>query len=134
MECTNCRHYDGEKETACTNIWISEAVKQELLGHSGQGCTYFIAKDSYRNINFDKINIPAFNLTAVIIKLMAWTVLIGGLVYGAKMGKSFGEFSWAVAGLNWAVTFTAAMFLFGFGEIIRLLASIDRKLTGRSEE
>lgn len=128
MDCENCRHFNAEKAIACTNIWVSEGAKPELLERNGQGCSHFLAQNSYQNINFGKINIPDFNVTALIIKLIGWLVLIGGLVYGIMMGKNFAAFSWAVAGVNWAAAFFGAMMFFGFGEIIRLLYRIDRKL------
>ncbi len=128
MDCSNCRHFNAEKAIACTNIWVSEGAKPELLERNGQGCTHFMAQDSYQNMNFGRINIPDFNAAALIIKLMGWIALAAGLVYGFMMGENFTEFSWAVAGINWAATFVVAMLLIGFGEIIRLLYSIDKKL------
>ena len=129
VACSNCRHYDESKELVCTNIWMEKAAKEKLVAREGEGCVHYIAKDIYQNFNFGKVNLPDFNLIAVIIKLIGYAVLIGGLVYGSMMGMSIAGFSWTIAGAFWAAGFFAAMILLGFGEIIKLLASIDRKLT-----
>lgn len=109
-----------------------DAQKGRLVWYQVTGAN--ISDEEYEEVKKYARHIPeekGNNSVALMLKVIAWIVFIGGFILGIVLGSEAAdynsEFAFSVALIYWGIALVSGTLFLGFAEVINLLEAIKRK-------
>ena len=117
-----------EKEYSADNEYSEEYPEVEWMSDNSKRfykkIPIEISDEEYAELlKYKSHEIKKHNLMAVIFKVLAWIIVVGGFV-GGIVASNETKHSFVTAMIWWASSSGSALFFFGFAEIIQLLNDI----------